>query len=127
MKCNKSPGEDNITAEMLKASGESGANWLCEIINEIWEKEDPPIEWQRGTIVIIPKKGDLTNCDNYRGITLLSVPGKVLSKILLNRMTEEIDGNLRENQAGFRKERSYRDQIFILRRIIEKAIIKIIT
>ena len=47
------------------------------------------------------QKGDLSNCNNYRGIMLLSVPGKVLSRILLNRMKKKVDPELRDQQAGF--------------------------
>jgi hypothetical protein len=54
-----------------------------------------------GLIVKLSKKGDLQICDNWRGITLLSVPSKVFTKILLKRIDEKIDEKLREEQAGF--------------------------
>ena len=53
-------------------------------------------------IVELPKKGNLSNCNNWRGITLLSIPGKVLSIILLNRLKDSIDLKRREQQADFR-------------------------
>ncbi|VDO98702.1 unnamed protein product [Schistosoma curassoni] len=53
---------------------------------------------------MIQKKGDLSKCENYRGITLLSVPGKVFTRVLLNRMKDSIDAQLRDQQAGFRKD-----------------------
>ena len=50
----------------------------------IWEKEDVPEDWRKGVIVKLPKKEDLSNCNNGSGIiTLLSVPGKVFCAILL--------------------------------------------
>ncbi|VDP72614.1 unnamed protein product, partial [Schistosoma mattheei] len=52
-------------------------------------------------MIKIPKKGDLSNCDNYRGITLLSIPGKVFNSVLLNRMEDSVDVQLRDQQAGF--------------------------
>ena len=61
-------------------------------------------------------------CKNYRGIMLLSTPGKVLNRILLKRMKVSADQYLRENQAGFRKIRSCPDQIATLRIIIKKSL-----
>ena len=56
-------------------------------------------------IVRIPKKGNLTECSNWRGITLLSVPGKVMSNIIYARFKNEAHDAMREEQAGFRKYR----------------------
>ena len=70
----------------------------------------------------IPTKGDLSRCDNFRGIILLSVPGKVLNRIILERMKGEVDKTLREEQAGFRQDRSCTDQIATLRIIVEQSI-----
>ena len=70
----------------------------------------------------LPKKGDLTDPNNWRGVTLLSVPGKVFVLILLNRLKSAVDAKMREEQAGFRPGRSCTDQIFALRRIVEKTI-----
>ena len=47
---------------------------------------------RRGYIINIPKKGDPGECKNYIGIMLLSVPGYVLSRIILDRMKEAVDG-----------------------------------
>ena len=71
-------------------------------------------------IVELPKKGSLSNCNNWRGITLLSIPGKVLSIILLNRLKDSIDLKLREQQAGLRSNLSCSEQIFRLKNIIEQ-------
>ena len=63
-------------------------------------------------------------CDNYRGIAffLLSVPGKVLSLILLERLQAIIDPQLLESQCGFWKGRGTTDQIWLTRQIIERAV-----
>ena len=73
-------------------------------------------------IVKLPKKGALNECGNWRGITLLSTPGRVFCSVLLNRLKNAIDARLREEQAGFRPGRSCSHQIFILRDIIEKSV-----
>ena len=79
---------------------------LYSLFEEIWEKEEIPAEWKEGYLIKIPKKGDLSRCDNFIGITLLSVPGKVLNRIILERMKGEVDKTLRDEQAGFRQDRS---------------------
>ena len=95
---------------------------MYDLITKIWTTEEIPKDWKQGHIIKLPKKGDLRECKNYRGITLLSVPGKVLNRILLDRITVPVDLKLRENQAGFRSSRSCVDQIATLRIIIEQSI-----
>ena len=68
------------------------------------------------------KKGDLRDCSNYRGIMLLSTPGKVLNRILLERMKEAVDPKLQDQQAGFRQNRSCAYQIASLRTIVEQSL-----
>ena len=77
---------------------------------------------EKGLLIKIPKSGDLSQCEKWRGITLLSVPSKVFSRILLNRIKEACDDHLREEQAGFRKGRSCADQIATLRIIVEQCV-----
>lgn len=121
LKNHRSPGEDLITGEMLKAMGEVGLEKLTTIMNNIWQSETVPGDWKRGIIVRIPKKGNLSECSNWRGITLLSVPGKILSNIIYGRIKDEAQAAMREEQAGFRKDRGCSDHIFVLRHIIEQC------
>ena len=106
LKSGKAPGEDEICAEMLKAGGEETARHLCQILQNIWETEQPPKVWKTGLVIKLPKKGDLSSCGNWRGITLLFLTSKVFCRILLNRISEAVDENIRNAQAGFRKGRS---------------------
>jgi len=79
-----------------------------------------PEDWKESIIVPIYKKGDKTDCSNYRCISLLSTIYKVLSNILLSNLTpyaEEIAG---DHQCGFRRNRSTIDHIFCIRQILEK-------
>ena len=73
-------------------------------------------------LVKLPKKEDLHDCKNFRGISLLSVPSKILNRVILERLREAVDTRLRDNQAGFRKGRPYADQITTLRIIIEQSL-----
>ena len=81
----KAAGPDSIPAEALKAGKEISVDMLHALVTKIWEKEDVPERWKEGLIIKIPKKWDLNECDNYRGIMLLSVPGKVLNRVLLEK------------------------------------------
>ena len=102
MKNRKAPGFDRITAEMLKAGGDKVVTLLTRQYNLLWTlKEEPPDDWSRILINAIFKKGSKLEVKNYKGISLLSVPGKVFTYVLLMRMKKEIDSFLRDNQAGF--------------------------
>ena len=118
----KAAGPDYIPPEALKADSKVSSTILHGLFEKIWTEEKYPNDWKEGHLVKIPKKGDLSNCNNYRGITLLSIPGKVFTRILLERIKETVDGQLRDNQAGFRKNRSCTDQIAALRIIVEQSI-----
>ncbi|XP_066289728.1 craniofacial development protein 2-like [Branchiostoma lanceolatum] len=102
----KSAGPDDIPAEALDADLGNSVIMLHSLFSRIWEEEQVPAEWKQGILVKLPKKGDLSNCSNYRGIVLLSTTGKVFNRILLERMRDAVDVKLRDEQAGFRKSRS---------------------
>jgi endonuclease/exonuclease/phosphatase family metal-dependent hydrolase len=122
LKDRKAAGPDGIPAEAIKADKDISTELLYKLLGKIWEKEEIPTDWKEGYLVKLPKKGDLQECTNYRGIMLLSVPGKILSRIILERLKEGIDKQLREEQAGFRKNRSCTDQIATLRIIVEQSL-----
>ncbi|VDO92245.1 unnamed protein product [Schistosoma mattheei] len=122
IKSDKAEGPNNIPAEALQADVVVTAKILHILFNTIWDEEQVPTDWKEGLLIKIPKKGDLTKCRNYRRITLLSIPGKVFHTILLNRMKDCVDAQLRNPQAGFRKDRSCIDQMGTLRIIVEQSI-----
>lgn len=121
LKNGKSPGIDNIFPEALKACPDVTTNMLYPLLVDIWNEETLPEDWQIGLLVKIPKKGDLTLCGNWRGITLLSIASKILTKVILNRIQSVVDERLRKEQAGFRRNKSCVDMINTLRIIIEQS------
>ena len=121
LKNGKAPGFDNLNAELFKADPELAAKILLPLFTIIWERKTVPDDWAEGVIVKLPKKGSLKNCNNWRGITLLSIPSKILAKIIITRITDAVDQSLRREQAGFRKGKGCTDQIFALRNIIEQC------
>lgn len=79
------------------------------------------IEWTKGIICPLHKKGDRLDCNNYRDIVLLTCAYKVLSNILFEKLIPHAERELGKYQAGFRRGRSTTDQIFTLRTILEKC------
>ena len=85
LKRHKSPGIDQIPAKLIKARGRTICLEIHKLITSIW-KEKLPEKWKELIIVPIHKKGDKTDCNNYRGISLLPTTYKILSNILLSRL-----------------------------------------
>jgi hypothetical protein len=86
----------------------------------IWNKEELPHQWKESSTVPLHKKGDKTDCSNYRGISLLSTSCKILSNILLARLTPYADEIIGDHQCGFQCSRSMTDHIFYIWQILEK-------
>jgi sorting nexin-29 len=86
----------------------------------IWNKEALPHQWKGSIVVRIHKKGDKIDCSNYRGISLLSTSYKILSNILLARLTPYAVEIIGDHQCEFRSNRSKTDQIFYIRQILDK-------
>jgi hypothetical protein len=120
LKSYKSPGTDNIPAEFIKAGGEILYSEIHRLICSIWNKEELPQQWKEFIIVPFYKKGDKTDCNNYRGISLLSTAYKILSNILLARFTPYVSEIISNHQCGFRRNRSTTDHIFYISQILEK-------
>jgi hypothetical protein len=87
LKNNRAQGIDNISAEVIKHGGEQLTLLIHQLIIEIWESEQMSKEWSLAIICQINKKKDVANCENYRGISLLSEVHKVLAKILARRQS----------------------------------------
>ena len=92
---------------------------LLKFCNKTYLGNRPP-EWGILGIVPIPKKGDMTIPENYRGISLTQTASKVYNRLQLNRIRPEQEKTLRPNQNGFRPLRSTSSQILALRHIIDE-------
>ena len=121
MQNDQAPGIDGITAEMWKADIELSVTELHNLLLKIWDSDIVPSDWKKSLISIIAKKGNLTICDNSRGVSLLPTASKLLGRILIDRLVTAVDEKLRPEQAGFRKGRGTIEQIYILRNIIEQC------
>ena len=115
LKNGKSPGVDSIMAELLKVHKELSAAKVRQLLEKVWKHEKIPDKWKKEG----KKKENLKECKNWRGITLLSVVGKILGRIVIDRIRNGVDIRLRNEQAGYRKGRGTTEQIFKLFHIKE--------
>ena len=120
LKKGNSAGVNNIPAELVQAGGEDVITALTAICNKIWQTGEWPTPWTQSLVIILPKKGNLQQCQNYRTISFISHTSKVVLKIILNRLKLQAEKIIAEEQAGFRAGRSTTEQIFNLRILCEK-------
>ena len=88
----KALGSDAIPAEIFKAGSPPVVEKLTELFHNMWRKETIPQEFKDAAIIhVFKRKGNPQVCDNHRGISLLSVTGKILAMVLLNRLNEHLE------------------------------------
>ena len=118
----KAPGNDGIPAEVLKHGQPALLKPLHELICDCWERGHIPQDMRDAKIVTLYKnKGDRSDCNNYRGISLLSIVGKAFARVILARLQILAQNVYPESQCGFRAGRSTMDMIFSLRQLQEKC------
>ena len=106
MKKGKSTGVNNIPAELVQAGGEDVITALTTNCNKIWQTGEWPTPWTQSLVITLPKKGNPQQCQNYRTISLISHPSKVMLKSILHRLQPQAEKIIAEEQAGFRAGRS---------------------
>ena len=123
MKNKKAGGSSGILPEMVKVACRDPdfEELLLHLVHTTWKEGSVPKDWTDAVIVPIPKKGDLSNCDNWRGISLLDVVGKVTARILQDRLQQLAKEELPDSQCSFRRGRDCSDMIFAVRQLVEKS------
>ena len=121
LKNNETGESDGLVGELLKYGGSGMVCLLEQLFSVVWHEETVPRQWREGLIVNLFKKVGREDPGNYRGITLLSVVGKVFCKVLNNRLVHCLnkEGVLHEGQAGFRVNRSCMDNVYTLNEIVQ--------
>lgn len=97
----KSPGPDNIPYELIQHGGLLLKSRPFSLILRMWESEQVPKDLKDAVVITIFKNGDRRACGNYRGISLLSIAGKIFARILLNRLQVVAEEILPVSQNGF--------------------------
>ena len=122
LSCGKAPGKDGIPPEVLKCGKPVLLQHLHELLCLCWKMGHVPQDMRDANIVTLYKnKGDRSDCNNYRGISLLSIVGKVFARVVLTRLQSLASRVYPESQCGFRAGRSTVDMIFSLRQLQEKC------
>lgn len=119
MKTGKAPGGTGLVAEMLKAAGDLGVEWLTDLCNLVISTGEIPSDWKRSTLVPVYKgKGDPLECGSYRAIKLLEQAMKVVERVLEKRIRDQV--KVDEMQFGFTPGRGTTDAIFVVRQMQEQ-------
>ena len=119
----KAAGPSGVVAEMLKASGSVGVQWMTDLFNKIVQEGKMPSEWRKSWMIRKYKgKGDALECGSYRGIKLLDHVMKVLERVIEKRVRGKV--SISDMQFGFRSGRGTTDAIFIVRQIQERFLEK---
>ena len=116
VKRGKAAGLDGVAAEMMKEGGECMLEWIVRLFNVCLNSGEVPEDWKRACVVPLYKgKGEKCVCGSYRGISLLSVTGKLYGRVLIQRVRKETERLVKDVQGGFRQGRGCVDQIFALK------------
>ena len=106
---NKASGSDAIPVELFQILKDDAVKGLHSICQQIWKTQQWPQDWKRSVFIPIPKKDNAKECSNYCTIALISHASKVMFKILQARLQQDVNRELPDVQAGFRKDRGTRD------------------
>jgi hypothetical protein len=119
---NSSPGDSGLSAPMWKSlvETEKGFSLVKDMVMEWWDTEQMPKEWETNLLKILPKKGDLSQPGNHRGIMLLEVAYKIVAKLALQRLDPIKEGLDHESQCGFRRNRGCMDGLFTVKSLVRK-------
>ena len=117
LRSGKAVGESGILPEMMKTVcyEEAFMSSLLKLTEDVWRRGEVPSDWCDAVLIPLPKKGDLSRCGNWRGFSLLDVVGKVVARVLQERLQKLAEDQLPESQCGFRKGRGCTDMIFTVR------------
>ena len=96
---NKASGGDGIPVELFQILEDDTVKMLHSMCQQIWKTPQWPQDWKRSVFIPIPKKGNAKECSNYCTIALISHPGKVMLKILQDRLQQYVNHELPDVEA----------------------------
>ena len=124
LKQGKAMGVDEIPSEILLLSKEKILRYLTKLFNKMFQIGYFPVRWGVAIIVPLYKSGDKSQPGNYRGISLLSIPSKIFTSVINNRLYNWAENNNKINteQAGFRRNYSTIDHIYTLHCMVSNCL-----
>ena len=121
LKRRKTAGPDEVPMELYKELDDDNLERVREVLNGWWNEEWIEDEALRARVVLIFKKGDSSDMNNYRPISLLNSLYKIFTVIIQRRLAEKMEPHLQRMQYGFRRNRGTADAIHCIRRIVDKG------
>lgn len=121
-KNNKAPGEDGLVADAIKIGGTTLLQKIKTLFNMCLSDHTIPDKWYNATVILLHKKGDMAELDNYRPISLLSHLYKLFTRIITSRLENKLDFYQPVEQAGFRAGFGTNDHLQSIKTIIEKSV-----
>jgi sorting nexin-29 len=116
----KSPGIDQIPAELIQAGDNALRSEIHKLFNSICNKEELHEQWKESIIVPVYKKGDKIDCSNYRGISPLSAAYRIVSNIFVSRLIPCMDEIIGKHNCLFLSNSSTTDPIFCICQMLNK-------
>ena len=119
---NKATGADNIPARILKVCSEELSKPLALLYNRSFSVGRVPVQWKLANISPVHKANERDRVDNYRSISLLSIPGKCQERIVYSAIYSHVSAYLSDWQHGFVKGRSTATQLILTHHKWAKAL-----
>ena len=113
--------KSTVLADILTRLGELHTRHV-ELIRVVWSEGNVVADWRGAVIIPIPKKGDLHQCDNRRGISLLDVVGKLFARIIQDRLQTIAESVLPDSQCSFRRDRGCMDMVHVACQLVENPL-----
>jgi endonuclease/exonuclease/phosphatase family metal-dependent hydrolase len=121
MKNNKAPGPDGMVIDIIKEGGHELFQHIARLFTNCLSTRKIPEDWNNAIIILLHKKGDIKDINNYRPISLLSHMSKLFTKVIKNRIEKQLDLNQPREQAGFRSGYSTTDHLQVITQLVQKA------
>ena len=113
---------NGLLPDVLKCCGGPLLDYILTLFQTVWEERCVLSEWRDALLFPVPKKGDLSCSDNWRGISLLDVIGKLFARVFNDKLQLVVEGAVSDSRGGFRAGRGCVDMIFCVCQLVEKAI-----
>ena len=97
----KTGGSNGLLPDLIKCCGGPLIDFIETPFATVWREQHVPAEWRNALPVPVPKKGDLSLCDNWKGISLLDVMGKLFARVINDRLQLAVEEAVSDSQCGF--------------------------
>ena len=121
MKRRKAPGFSGVTVDLLKDAFPIISGEMVSVINTVFEGLQLPAQWEECLLILLHKKGDRSEPQNYRPINLTESLFRLAERVAWNRLQWWFEEYLGEEQFGFRRGKSTSDHLLVARTMVERA------